>query len=436
LAFAFVIVWFYDSFVRGWRETATPFPLSYMRASTRILFVGLICGFMAAYGASAQVSVWRSGNGDYRDARKWNPDGVPGVNTPIRIEGGEVSWTEQEPYELSRAAATEIDGGTLLLAGTFRNGVEEAAELRIASGGIFHAGNYFVLGFNAPGTVVQTGGFLEVNVATAFFFSDHRGAPVEFLLEDGDVKITYQPRVSYEDRWQAFMGKAQNDRWTINGGTVEINAENEDFVRSGDGGADFQANRGLSIRRSSRLELNGGEVRVRRAARLAVGEGTPGDALLTLNGGLLEILDTEGSAGGVAVGVGGEGILVVNDGNLLVTVAPNEEGRDVGLLVGSDDGYGSLEINGGVVDLAGLNLEIARGGSSVGQVRMTGGALRAKNIRPASSTSSARFQFEGGLIVLSGDRRDIVEESFFQANSQVQVSYDATKDETRLLLDL
>lgn len=416
--------------------TVAPFHRKSMRFIFCICWIGFLTGDLLAVEVPSSFSVWRSGGGDFRDERKWNPDGVPTETSPIRIEGGEVSWIELELYDLSRSADTVIDGGTLFLKGTFRNGVDEAADIRLVSGKIYHTGNFFVLGHKAPSTLVQTGGSLECDVATGFFFSDHPGSPVVFQLDDGAVEIAYRPRQYYEDRWQAIMGKAQNDRWTINGGAVEIDAGNDTFVVEEEGSTDRFANRSVSIRRSSRLELNGGKFRVRRAARLVVGERYPGDALLTVSGGRMEILETLGLDGGIAIGVGAEGVVVVNDGELVVTVDRRQNEGEIGILVGANGGYGSLEITGGVVDLGELDLRIAQGSSSIGEVRMTGGALRARNILPASPSASAHFRFEGGLIVLKGDRRGIVDDPFFETGSRTpQVFYDPASNETRLFIE-
>lgn len=396
-----------------------------------VFFVSLAAN--SSFGAERE-SLWRSGKGLYSDEQRWRPTGVPASATPIRIEGGQVDLVESASFDLSRAAATFIDGGTLHLVGTFRNGVDGAGELQIASGEIRHSGNFFVLGHNAPGKMVMTGGRFESDVASGFFFSDHAGAPVEFLMQDGAFEVSFRERSDYEERWQSFMGKAQNDRWTIQGGSVEIDAGNAPFFGDKENPGDANRFRAIAVRRSSTIEISGGSVRFLRPERLAIGEGTPGNALLKLDGGRLEVLDTRGLDGGIAVGVDSEGVVVVNDGELTVSVAENDAGRNCGFLVGADGGYGSLEINGGVVDLAGLDIEIARGRNSVGQVRMTGGALRAGDIRPADSATSARFQFEGGLIVLAGDRRDILDEAFFESRGRVSADYNPLADETRLSL--
>lgn len=395
-------------------------------------FFSLCLLLVSVIGPAQSTSVWTGGEGEFEEAGNWRPRGVPTPETPVEISSGKVLWKESARFQLSRASETLVNGGTLHLSGSFRNGRGEAGSILLEKGGIEHNGNFFVLGHDAPGHMVQRGGSLRSTVASGFYFSDRSRSDTVYELHDGEVHIRYLTRDELSRSWQFLLGRARNDRWTIHDGSVRIDTGNERFLPSGDLSSLY--NRAVIFARSSRLELKDGSFLIDRPAELAVGYRTPGNTVLHVAGGRFELRDAFGEDAAIVLGTAAEGVLELRGGELTISVdQPNPE-RQTGLLLGRDGGFGMVDMRGGRLDLGTLNLLFAKGENSVGQFNMQGGTLRLGTIGLAGEGSYGRFIFSGGEILLEGDQRGIETQAFFQVRGNLRSEFLLRTQQTRLTI--
>lgn len=395
----------------------------------RTVFCGVLL-LVPFFGPAQSPSVWTGGEGEFEDGGNWHPRGIPAAETPVEISSGTVLWNESDRFQLSRASETVIKGGTLRLSGSFRNGRGSAGSILLEKGGIEHSGNFFVLGHDAPGHIVQRGGSLRSTVTSGFYFSDLSRSDVVYEQHGGEVHIRYINRDELSPSWQFLLGRARNDRWTLHDGSVRIETGNGRFVPSGVLSSLY--NRAVILARSSRLELKDGRFLIDRPAELAVGYRTPGNTVLHVAGGHFELREAFGEDAAIVLGTAAEGVLDMRGGELKVSVdQPNPE-RQTALLLGRDGGFGMVDMRGGLLDLGSLNLLFAKGENSVGQFNMRGGTLRVGTIAMAEVGSYGRFIFSGGEIFLEGDQRAIVNEAFFQVRGILRAEYLFRTRQTRL----
>ena len=72
------------------------------------------------------------------------------------------------------------------------------------------------------------------------------------------------------------------------------------------------------------------------------------------------------------------------------------------------------------------------------EINQTGGVFNASPVRPVFNRFNTEFldgldwNFSGGVIRFSGDRQDVVNEEWFNAQAEIAVSYDITNDVTTI----
>lgn len=406
-----------------------------IRISLLLLFLFSFTMSRSAAEPAERVPVrWRGGTGEFGEPDRWDPRGVPEPVTPIRIDGGSVRWREEELFMLSRSADTLIDGGTLHLSGSFRNGRDQTASLRLERGAVEHTGNFFVLGNSAPGVLVQEGGVLRSRVSRGFYFSDLQRSRGEYELKGGEVQILFRNTEPLQTTWQYLMGRAANDLWIIHGGEAVVDAGNERLPAEEE--KTLFPVRSLFLGRSSRILLKDGSLRFNRPAELCVGYRTPGTAVIRLEGGTMEVNQALAHEGALVLGTASEGVLEVRGGSLRVSVLQPDSERNTGLILGRHGGFGMVDMRDGQIDLGDLDLVLAQDRDSVAQFNLAGGTLKAGNIRLGGEDSYGRFIFSGGEIILTGDRRAIVEEAFFTVRGELRSEYLPGSNQTRLRIRL
>lgn len=386
---------------------------------------------------SAQTVTWLGGSGEYTDAENWSSGQTPSVTTPVRISSGNA---RVEAGSLFRSSQTVLNGGGLeIQAGSFLQGGSASAALNVSDGSFRMAGPEAVLSDWHSATVRQTGGEISMRVGNRFHFSRRSGRSATVRMEGGLWEVDYTGNTADPFTDYQMMGRGGTDVMILDDGHFRI-------IRSGS-----QARR-IDILGNSSIEISGGVFEVRDIHRFSVGRDLPGEALVTVNGGEFLMLNTQADAGGIVLGDYTHGRMRVRDGRVQVTPALDGSPRVIGLVIGrkgkADTGRsrGTLLQSGGEIDLEEMNVHLGDVGRVLtygyggrGTYVMTGGRLRARNVRTwdggefvVDEPGDSHFFFYQGEVVLWGDQRDWPDQAFVVTSSAINREYDPQTNLTRL----
>lgn len=409
--------------------------------STRLLLVCAVVVFTMGHSSRGMgASKWVGGDGLFTDGGNWEPRGVPALQESVEIGSGKVQWRDTISGFAERGAGSLVEGGEWEIQSSFRNAVDGEATLEVRDGTIEHEGNFFVMSHNQPGRVVMSGGSIRTQIRTGLLSSDLGNSRSEFILENGEFEAMFVPDSPHAIRFQAILGKAGNDRWTIAGGRLTLDAgkhgfQEEDFFAGEMDEEVDRRTRAFLVRRSSVVEISGGEVIFRGPQFLALGYRTDGLAELALAGGSFSVLDASPFPAAMVVGFGAEGFVSVSDGEMRLGCEPGHGADSTALLLGYDGGRGEFEQTGGVVDASGFDIVVGGCAGSVGIYRMRGGELRARSLRQDSTSNKTVFEFTGGKIILEGDQRSLAKEGILQTGTgNVAADFDPREQKTTFTL--
>ncbi len=372
----------------------------------------LMVPMMLATSLSAKE--WQGGVGDWSNPDNWSPFGIAFPDDDVVIAEGEVT----HDGTLDRQANTQLSQtGILHVNGNFRNASDGAAHLTIANDAVInHQGNYFMVGRNAPGSVIQNGGIINSTITQGWFLSDESGGSAEYHLNGGLLNVNVSG--TGNNNVIQFGKIGQNDLFHVNGGTAVF--ENVGSSTS----------RRVYIRRDATLLIDSGSVTFSGFQYFSIGRESSGEARVVVNDGAFNVLDLSGAL--VVGGAWGNpedfhtGILEVNGGQISITGGG-------GLWVG-DGGRGIVEQSGGDILMQALDVVLGRSANAVGSYySMSGGSLLANNIVISDNApDDVAFHFTGGDIYLTGDRRNLLEQDWFLAIDGATATYDAVLNQTHI----
>lgn len=343
-------------------------------------FKALLTSAVVLLPLYVQAATWRGNTGVYTTATEWDTNLVPMATEDITITAGLATNTGN----LTRNAVTNLSGtGQLVVEnGRFISGsivnISDSAKLMVT-------GNYFLVGNTSVGTLTQTGGAVTANLDRGFFLSD--AAPQggsTYLLSGGTLDVVQNGGTGDINLFAVHIGKGGlGDVFTIDGGAATFT------VGSG------SASRNVWMSRSSTFHLVSGSTSFSGYENFTIGHAgnNAGTSHLWIEGGEFEVT------------------------NLL-------------------NSFTLGEVENGQFTLAGGTVEIAKsiilGGTAgiSGIFSMTGGLLTADDIIAGPGT--AVFDYDGGEIVLKGDRTSILNEAWFDAVEGTQAIYDAQANETHV----
>lgn len=326
----------------------------------------------------APVFVWNGSlNTNYDTSYNWSTGVAPGLTDEVEIASG----TAIRGGNLERVGRTTIAGdATLTVNGRLLN----RGDFRVQGGSVVQNGNYFIVGINQPGAIDHSAGAVTANHDRGFFLSDNGGAAGSRYRLSGTGVLAVNSSgngntsVGGSGLHNVHLGKGgENDAFEMIGGEATFTSTNNNFVY---------------LSRASAMRITGGSATFKDYTAFLIGfEGT-GNNRFEISGGEVFFMNTP-------------------------------------LLVGGGS-TGFVELTGGNLTLSG---SVALGQSTAnGTFTMTGGSLRAADI---VSTVRGSFVFEGGEIVLDGDRRALVGEAWFAGAEGTTATYDAEADLTRIAVE-
>jgi autotransporter-associated beta strand protein len=310
-------------------------------------------------GEAAAQSVWDGGgaNADWNTANNWNPDGVPAAGTDPTVGGaGGANANPTISANTSAYGVTTISGGTVTANAILNSTsvvVSGTGTLTIgATGGV--TGN---LQLDATGTLTNNGtltGALVINAGNATNAGAVTGTTT---VNGGSLTLA------------AGSNLANGQTLTINGGTVNVNADETVGGLSGTGGTlAFSAGNGLTVNQSATTTFAGaiaGTTTLNDAYLVKDGTGslTLGGSNTTTGGGRVHLLD------GTLVLQGGNAIA---DNNVLETTSGTvdlQADETVGSLLGQTTG--TIQLNANTLTVAGT--PGAASAVTLGTIAGTGG---------------------------------------------------------------
>ncbi|MGE4286602.1 MAG: LamG-like jellyroll fold domain-containing protein [Phycisphaerae bacterium] len=374
--------------------------------------------------ASASVfgAVW-TGGGDgttWADGANWDTGIVPSSTTDVTVDAaGSVSYNIGGNW--TRGGATNITGNTVLsITGKrFLSGADGSAMFSISGNAqVTNSGDYCIVGAGSSASVFSmSGGTFNASVNRGFFIADNAYCSGSMLnITGGSFNVTYVAQ--NDDFWNEFIGHSDGDgTMLVKGGTVNIAA------------ASNLDNRRIYIRQNGLIQIDAGVVNFTNMKYFIIGKNYAEDqGKVILNGGALNITTT--AVGGVVVGgENSNGLLELNGGALTVN-SPN----GIWIGDGGDSISGTVRQNSGDVSIVGGGgITIGRVSTPLSIYEMNGGTLNCSYIvLGESALAGSGFVFNAGEIILAGDQRDIVNQSWFQVAADAVVEYDSVNDVTNI----
>ena len=387
----------------------------------------VVISFGLYYKINKQISLQESpaiwtGKGDgsvWTDKNNWEPAIFPDNKIDVSIGGD--AYVNFMYSHFERSADTELTGNTKLemVNKRFLNANSAPAVLTVADNAqIKHTGPYFIVGKNATGTINQTGGSITTKTDNGFFLTDWpdasgsayylKGGTLNVEFADSDIVFHFE-----------FLGRhGANSLFLVDGGEAHFKVSSpknrEIYILNG-GSSTFQVDSGLAEFTGFKNFVVGHEGEHHIA---------DGVANVIVNGGemIVDLLDTGAMIVG---GQNGQGYIEVNGGRL--TINGNND-----LFIG-DNQKGTVTQNGGDVVIEGriaLGMQATAIDSSY---NMTGGTLKVRDIvLHEGAHAGTKFVFDGGLITLDGDRREIVDELWFKVSPDTKINYDNINNITTL----
>ncbi len=311
---------------------------------------------------------------NYAIAYNWSPGSTPDTGDEVIItEGAAVHGGN-----LERLGKTTLSGeGALTVNGRLLN----RGEFSIEGGTLTQNGEYFIAGINLPGTIRHSAGTVNSTHSRGWFLSDNAVASgSRYLLSGtGILNVTSTgngntgPGIGGTLLHNVHLGKAgTDDVLEISGGQANFTSTNNNFVL---------------LSRTATMRISGGESLFRDYTGFIVGFEGAGGNLLEISGGSVSLTGTP-------------------------------------LIVGSTSS-GSVVLSGGHLTLDGT---VSLGQSNAdGVFTISGGTLTAADI---VSGPRGALHFQGGEILLAGDRRSILEASWFHAAEGTSALYIPGEDQT------
>lgn len=305
----------------------------------------------------------------------WSGERVPGLSEEFTI----ASSAAVRGANLERYGRTVVSGtGSLTVNGRVLNN----GEFTVSGGTLKQTGNYFIAGVSLPGTFTHTGGTVDLTLDRGFFSADTAAAGGSKYLLSGTgqliVKSTGNGNTSVGGSilHNVHVGKAgAGDLFEVSGGSASFTSSNNNFVY---------------LSRTGTMRVTGGSASFANYNTFLIGFEGAGDNLLDISGGSLSITGSTS----LMVGGGSTGAVTLSGGSLSVEQAVN---------LGQSNANGTFT--------------------------MSGGTLTAANI---TSTVRGTFNFEGGEIRLTGDRRAILTEAWFHGATGTTASFDSTLNRTTI----
>ena len=384
--------------------------------------IPLLMLVFVANSATAQVT-WtgNAGDGFWSTDGNWDFDVAPTPEAVANMSFGTASWERvADGGDFLRSADTNLTGSASLDITNSRFLNANPAPFGTSTftmnttGTLSTQGDYFIVGTNGIGSLVQQAGTVTASVNRGFFLSD--GASVgqgTYELTGGELNVEYTGFTS--DFHSELLGRGGNDTFHIDGGAATFTSTNSD-------------NRRLYLLRNSQFTIDSGSATFNDFKYFVIGRNVSNEAeiesspTLTVNGGEFDV-------------------------NFL-------SGVTVGFVVGGNGTTGTLNVNGGEVNIAGASMWIGDGGAAgyvnqtdgniwvegdvvIGrsteetfdQYTMSGGTLIANNLVQGSDATSM-FSFTGGTITLNGDQTGLLSQSWFDAAQGTVASYNSSLDTT------
>lgn len=372
-------------------------------------------------------STWNGGAGDFNEASNWSPSGVPAQNTPLTIAAGTATASGSDSF-FERGADTRIEGGDLVLNNLrFLNAREGEARFRLDAGSLQHTGTYFIVGQTTSGQFIQQGGAVQTAVSRGFFLSDGGGGSSLLQLSGGSFAVEMNGTYNTELH-NVWMGRGganggANDRLVVDGGNLSIRNT-----------ATAPSERWFKMTRNSSLLLESGRIDLLDFQAVAIGQGRSGvpasdTASMILRGGTMR---AEVRVAFV-LGWGTNGALGIAGGDLTIAKVDGS-GGDLWIDGSGSTAWAAVEQSAGSVNVEGEILIARDASGTVARYTLSGGELRAADLRRGSG-AHGRFIFEGGTLVLQGDRRGLENESWFVASGPLTADYAAASNQTTFTLD-
>ncbi|MBK1881221.1 discoidin domain-containing protein, partial [Luteolibacter pohnpeiensis] len=374
-----------------------------MKSKNRIVLLFTLSSFVITTGfSSAQTNhTWNGTDGDYLTPANWTPATAPSATDPVAISAGTVTTTT----ELSRAAETTLSGGILQVTGVnFLNATDAAATLTINSGELQHSGAFFVGASNLEGKIVQNGGTLTSTVSDGWYLSQNEGSNGTYELNGGTLNVI-DNSTNIDEEIQIGI-QANSDLFHLNGGIANFSAAT--------------TGRRFYVSRNATLKIDSGTLNADAFQYFIIGRQSATNTLskMEVNGGDINLTNTTGA---LIVGAGNGGVLNFNGGTLHT--------NNGSMWLGDGSAAGTVNQTGGEIDLGTSNMTLSRQNS--GTYQMSGGHLSLGSIVVGSGTYP-QFALQGGEVVLTGDQRSIVDESWFYALAPVEATYDEASNTTTL----
>lgn len=372
-------------------------------------------------------SIWNGADGDFNVPTNWSPVGVPGFSTAVRISSGTARAVGSDTF-FERGAETWIDGGRLVLNNLrFLNGRGGSANFRIQSGSLDHDGTYFIVGQNDRGSFVLEDGSVNSLVSRGFFLSDGGGATSQLEILGGLFAVEMNG-VYNSDLHNVWVGRGAgeggaHDRIVVDGGDFSV-------VNTASG----VTGRWFMMSRNSSFLLNSGSVSIENFQAVTIGQARSG--VPTANTATMVVRDgSMRSEVRVAfvVGWGTNGALGISGGTLTIAKV-GSTGGDLWIDGSNTTNWAGVEQSGGIVTVEGEVLLARDSSGTVARYTLSGGELRAANLRRGSG-AHGQFLFKSGMLTLEGDRRGLENEPWFVTNGAVTVEYDAVANLTRFTIN-
>ncbi len=366
---------------------------------------------------------WAGGAGGYGVAENWTPAGVPDGLTPVAISTGTATAAGSDTF-FERGAGTTIAGGALVLENLrFLNGRGGPALFLVDAGSLDHQGTYFIIGQNNQGVLRQHGGTVATRVSRGFFLSDGAGDSSSLELSGGTFTVEMDGAYN-SDLHNAWLGRGgARDRMLVDGG---------EFSLANTAGGTTQ--RWFMMTRNSSLVVNSGSVALENLQAVTVGQSRTGvaasdTATMVVRGGTLDA----GVRVAFVVGWGTNGALGIHGGETTISRV-GTSGGDLWIDGQAATTWATVEHSAGTLTVEGEIIIARHATGSVASFTMHGGLLRAGALSRGAG-AHGRFHFNGGTLVLAGDRRPLAGESWFVAAGPVVADYDAVADETTFTVD-
>ncbi len=348
---------------------------------------------------------------------------MPTSTDEVIINSGTAELTGSDNL-FERAATTTINGGTLEIDNyRFLNGRGGPATFNMQSGALNQTGTYFIVGQNNSGTFNHSGGDVTLDLRRGFFLTDGAAGSntASYNLTGGTLDVSLNGIENNSDLHNFWLGRSIGgaDQFVVDGGN--FNLRNSGTLGTTD--------KRVYLLRDSVFQVDSGNVDVDGMTFFSVGRGNnAGTAQFLVNGGDTQI----GVTTAFIVGGGHDGRMELTDGEVRIRQS-NGGGGDVWIADTSTTTTAIIEQSGGLFDIEG-DLQIGRNAAATtASYIMTGGELRASDITIGANLN-ALFDFQGGSIMLEGDRTSIVNETWFQAAAGTIASYDSSGNFTSIMI--